>query len=231
MTKRPSKIEQDMRVAAENIDQLILAGAQANLFPETHDPDGAVADENPKNAVGRPKGAKNKGSSKMRQWLDDSGFMSPEARMVEFSGLNSQQDVFAWAMKRSETLLIWFARGATVRVKITGATKSKPATYEDRPWKPSAQDRMDTFKLVYGHARAATEAMMPYIGAKVTPDVVTNTNITQIVMPASQSHSGDGATVINGTSHAPPPMPQKQQQKQQLNNPDSDQSDDESRTE
>lgn len=76
------------REAAERIDRDIETGQQLSLLPEPALPEVGATGEK---AVGRPKGAQNKGSSQLRDWLSSRGLMMPEEVIGEMAGLHRSQ--------------------------------------------------------------------------------------------------------------------------------------------
>lgn len=193
MTRADNQFEADARQIAQQVEADHATGQQLSLIPDEQGQ--APADARRR---GRPAGAKNKGSSQMREWLARRGAGMPEDRLIEMAGLSPEQ--------RSEDLLTW-AIGRTEAV-CEGLGLHKP------------KDRLDVFKLVYGHARGALESLLPYIAAKAAPDVQVNQNMT-LVLPggAAPAQPGDGAQVVQGRARpvsAPPPLPYEMQQNQQV---------------
>ncbi|MDR6266551.1 hypothetical protein [Roseobacter sp. N2S] len=230
MTNKPTLAEIEAREMAAAVDEQMAGGQQMSFLPEAQGvqvPDGV-------RKPGRPEGAKNKGSSQMRDFLAAQGMSMPELRLAEIAGLNSRDDVVIWAMKRANQLLDWMADGSTVRVMTKKATKKEMAKFEDQPWVPSAKDKGDAFRLFYAQAMTAASAVLPYVGAKASPDVTQNVNVTQVVMPGAQpAQDRADPRVIDGSARpvgGPPPLPKETQQNQVVSNSSEDHSDNESRT-
>ena len=93
---------------------ILAAGLAAAvvLLPDAPAPD--VVDRK----VGRPAGAKNKGSSQMRDWLAARGYRLPEEVLVEMAGMATTQDVFTWAMVQAERQS--FADSARLTLRAPG---------------------------------------------------------------------------------------------------------------
>lgn len=223
MPKSKNQYEELAREAVERVDQARSMGQQLSLLPDADE--GAMPDPGGK-AVGRPAGAKNKGSSQLRDWLSARGLRMPEDQLVQIAGLAAGEDVITKVIADAERILAWAADGAVNRVFIVGTGHVDL----EGPWKPSPGERIDLFKFLYTATIKANEALMPFVAPKATPDVIER-HQTTILMPMA-GQPGDGARVIDGRSGpvpggrmAPPPLPGENEQKQQVSNSDPDSSD------
>lgn len=197
MSKKDNQWQETARKAAERIDRDRAAGVQLELLPDPAEPSLPVADSP---AVGRPAGAKNKGSSQLRRWLADQGLKMPEQQIAEIAGLAAGNlDALGTAMAQAERIIAWATDG-------TGELKGKNAS------QALIAMRIDLFKFLYGQLLRAADALMPYGTPKATPDVVERHQTTILVPMGGQP--GDGARVIDGRSGpvpggrmAPPPLP------------------------
>ncbi len=201
MARPNDKFEQLARDAADRIDASRDLQQQLSLLP----------DEAPGKGDGEPRRTRGAGKamSQMRAWLADRGMRLPEEVLAEMAGLNSGQNAFLATMAEAEQLLAWAETGA-VNVKGAPAVQTMAA-------------RLATFQQLYAMKLRAADALMPYGAPKATPDV-TQTNVTQIIVPGPQ-HSGTAAPVQidqarNVTPDArrigPPPMPHQIKQNQSV---------------
>lgn len=175
---KPDNQWQDMaREAAARVEAARDAGAQLTFLPDEQ-PEGEIEGEG--KAVGRPKGAKNKVSTQMRDYLAARGCRLPEDVISEIAGLNSRDDAITLAMAQTERVLIW-ANGGRDRV-------------EGRAPGTMAQ-RLDVFRQQYTMILRAAEALMPYMAPKASPDVSVNNHNTVFVAsaPTRPAQAGDQA--------------------------------------
>ncbi len=225
MPRTERETEAMAREAAERIDRDADMGRQLGLLPGLEDPQ--LPDLPEKRGGGRPAGAKNKGSSQMREWLAARGMRMPEEVIAEIAGLRaSGHDAFAFALAQAERLLAHVGESAENRVYKQGVGH----VILDAPWKPSPAEFLDTFKFFYATARQAASDLMPYGTPKAAPDVQVNTNVTMVVpaAPPREARPGDGARVVNarpGDRMAPPPLPGEIVENQQLGDEQSENSD------
>ena len=227
MAKARNQYERQARRAAARIDRdrglaeqlTFLSEPGAAGLPAGRDQDvGAVGKPR-----GRPAGAKNKGSSQLRQWLAEQGYVLPEEQIAQIAGLTGGSgDVVAETIARAERLMAWAYDGAHIG---KGAAP-----------KPTAHMRLEVFKFLYASARQAAEALLPYGTPKAAPEVAVNQTVNVLVPtgPGAAHRPGDGARVVSPASNGrmtPPPLPNEMQQEQQVSEDDPDGSDAESRTE
>lgn len=215
---KPDNQWQEMAAkAAERIDADRAAGVQLSLIPDEVEPQLPER----RQTGGRPAGAKNKGSSQLRQWLAEQGLKMPEQQISEIAGLAARDlDALGTAMAQAERLIAWATDG-------TGEIPGKNAT------EALIGMRVELFKFLYSSILRASDALMPYGTPKASPDVVQNTNVT-FVVPSAPAQPGDQARVINrakGGRMTPPPLPGENEQNQEVSESDPDGSDEEIRTE
>lgn len=198
MARPNNDIEALAREAADRIEAVRNSGQQLGL---------PLPDElpTPEGEAGRPARGKGRAKIMLRDWLAHRGLKMPEAALADIAGLASRDDVFAWAMARTEQVLAWAEAGA---VPIKGA-----------PAVQSMGARLDMFKFVFTAALRAAEALLPYGLAKLTPDAAP-VQAVQIVMPgaAAPAAGPDRARDVTPkpSRMAPPPMPHEMQQNQEL---------------
>lgn len=218
MVRSPTGFEKIAADAADRIDRDKELAVQLTLLPDQV-PEQVKAAE-----IGRPKGAKNKGSSQMREWLTANGFQLPEAMLVQMAGLASSEDALTIAMQKTERILAWAQDGAG-QVGKEG-NKKDPV--------PTMGQRTALFMQIYAIQLRAAEAMLPYGAAKVSGDVKINAP-TYIHMPGAPAPAPGAAvrdiTPVSDRRMAPPPMPDEIQQNQTLSETNPDNPDSESRTE
>jgi len=183
MAKLKTQWDAEAREAALRIENQRAMGEQLTFLPDEA-PAPAVQDDGA-GAVGRPKGAKNKASSQLRDWLAHQGVRMPEDVIAEVAGLRSRDDAISLAMTRAERLLGW---------AFDGATQGEKA-----PQAPTAEMRLRAFEHHYTVILRALEALLPYVAAKASPDVAVTQNTTVIVpsQPAAPAAPGTDARVIN----------------------------------
>ncbi|PWE50069.1 hypothetical protein DEM26_08955 [Thioclava sp. NG1] len=201
---------------ADRIERQREIGEQLTFLPDEQ------PEAEAEGGAGRPKGAKNKASTQLRDWLAAQGLRMPEDVLTEIAGLRSRDDAITLAMSRAERILDWAFDGAHVPAKAAP--------------KPTSAMRLDVFAQQYTIILRALEAVMPYTAAKATPDIALTQNVTQINVPApSQAprRGGDDARDITAKPRriGPPPMPHEMQRKQQVTKPGNGSSDGEDRTE
>ena len=216
MPKLVNQWQEEARAMAERVDRQRAAGEQLALLPDE------VADAvDEGRGVGRPKGAKNKSSSQLRDYLASRGLRMPEDVLTEIAGLTSRDDVISLAMVQTERILAWAFDGAHI------GDKAAP--------KATSAMRLDVFRAQYTAILRATEALMPYMAPKATPDVV-NQQTVQVVVPSAPSGADQARDVtprpgqIRGRM-VPADVAHEIKQNQSLSESGSDDSDAESRTE
>lgn len=180
-----SLAEQNVASAVERIERAAAAQAQLSFLSPVRGDASADGDDGPR-GPGRPKGSRNRSNSELRRWLAAQGYRTPEQQLAQIGMLDVREDVFMALMARAEQVIAW--------ASDNGGGKA---------------DRLDVFFRLLGHARSATEAMMPYGLSKVTPDAVVNQSVS-IVMPSPLPvRGGDQArdVTVDARRMAPPPMP------------------------
>ena len=184
MPKSDSEWQREAAEMAARIDRQRQAGEQLALLPDE------VADEGDEaRGVGRPKGAKNKGTSQMRDYLAARGLRMPEDVLTEIAGLTTQDDVISLAMRQTERVLSWAFDGAHI------GEKAAP--------KATSAMRLDVFRQQYTMILRATEALMPYMAPKATPDQVVNQNVQVVVSSGPTGAADPAATARDVTPKAP----------------------------
>lgn len=199
--------EAKAREAAERLDRAAGAGRQLSLIAT--EPSPADVGELERRGPGRPVGARNKRTSKLRAMLAARGFRMPEDMLAEIAGLNSRETGVELALRRAEQVLGW-AFGTA---------------------EPSGGQRLAAFLAVWKEQTSAASAMLPYGLEKMTPDAAPTAAVT-LVMPGS-ARPGDDARVIEGAASpdlAPPPLPGKSERNQAVSDADPAESDGASRT-
>jgi hypothetical protein len=217
MAKPDNQWQELAAKAAERIDADRAAGVQLSLIPDPAEP--RLPEK--RATGGRPAGAKNKGSSQLRDWLAAQGLKMPEQQIAEIAGLGARDlDALGTAMAQAERLITWATDG---KGELSGKNAASALVAL----------RIDLFKFLYSSILRASDALLPYGTPKASPDVVQNTNVT-FVVPSAPSQPGDQARVINPAKAgrmAPPPLPGETVENQDVSDDDPQASDDEDRTE
>lgn len=185
MAKASNQFEIMAREAAERIDAARDAGQQLTFLPDEQ-PEGEIEGEG--KAVGRPKGAKNKVSTQMRDYLAARGCRLPEDVLIEIAGLNTREDVVTLAMVQTERVLIW-AHGGKAHAK-----DHAPGTMAQR---------LAIFQQQYTMILRAAEALMPYMAPKATPDVNVDARTTVFVAAAPTQPQRPGDQAVDVTPAQP----------------------------
>lgn len=208
---RENSFQQLAADAADRVNDARAMGQQLSLLPDEA-PEGGTA-------PARAARGEGKAQSQLRKWVAARGFRLPEDVLAEMAGMATTDDVFTWAMARTEQVLAWAEAGDK-----GGRTASLTM-------------RVETFRLIYTAALRAAEAALPYGLAKVTPDQG-STVVNQIIMPGAQAPAApadraDQARDITPQPRrmAPPPLPHEMQQNQGLGGSGKDGSDAAIRTE
>ena len=170
--------------AAERIERARARGDQLTFLPD-EEPTREEARE--QGAPGRPKGAKNKVSSQMRDWLASKGYRMPEETLAEMAGLASSEPAMMQAMGEAEQVLAWAYDGADIP---KGATKN-----------PTPRLRIEVFMQLYTIKLRAADALLPYGAPKATPDPGDGVPVVPVLMPYPVAQ-GDTARQIG----APDPV-------------------------
>lgn len=188
--------------AAERLDRARQVGVQLSLIPAPASPvDPADIPEEERAARGRPKGSRNKRTSKLREMLAARGFRMPEDVLAELAGLSSRGTGVELAMERAEQVLLWaFGPNAS----------------------PTGEQRLTLFRTILGEQARAATALLPFGLERLTPDVAVSAPVT-LVLPGQRGGApGDQARVIEGSASAvlaPPPMPGEIVRNQQVSEP------------
>jgi hypothetical protein len=213
------------REAAARIDQDMDRGQQLGLLPELEEPQLPAARK-----AGRPEGAKNKGSSQLREWMAARGMRMPEEVIAEMAGLNARgKDAFNFALSQAERLLAHVGETAENRVFIAG----KGHVILDSPWQPSPAEFLDTFKFFYGMARQAASDLMPYGTPKASPDGPGPVVIPIVGVPMAPGYAPQPRDVTPrpGGRMVPADVALEREQNQGVSGEDPEHSDGEDRTE
>ena len=221
MVKAKNRYEVKAREAAARLDRARASGAQLSFLPDEAVPADVAAKTG---AVGRPKGAKNKVSSQMRDFLLASGYDAPEHALAQMAGLASRDDAILTAMQATERLLAWAGDG-----KYQTIMKEGKSVRTKQPWTASPSQMLATFMQIYTIQLRALDALLPYVGAKVTPDVIGNTT-NQIIIGMSHPPA-PGAAGQDRKSGPPAQRKKKTEQNQDVIDADVIHSDAKDRTE
>lgn len=127
----------------------------------------------------------NKASSALSGWLAAQGYHSPTEALARHAGLHLGGPSSMVAMATVDMIETWACRGECAK--------------DGTVLRFSPEMRAGLYGTVLGEMRKASEALMPYIAKKLSPDVaVSNVQQLMIGLPASGTAS---------TSYAPPPLP------------------------
>lgn len=211
MSGPDNAFEELARDAARSIEQSRELAEQLTLLPDAP----VVADE------GKPKRGPGKALNQMREWLASKGYRLPEDVLAEMAGLASREDAILTAMVQAERILAWAGDGARNMKFVAGQGHVEIPG----PWKPTADQKLQAFMQLYSIMLRAADALMPYGAPKVTPEQVTNQQVTQIVVqgaPSAAPSRSDQARDVtpNARRIAPPPMPGEVEQNQGLSEGD-----------
>lgn len=223
MAKPDNQYQELARDAADRLRRDRDLAEQLTLLPD----EAPAAEE--ETAIGRPKGAKNKGSSQLRDWLAARGYRMPEDVIAEMAGLDARADAIELAMAKTERILAWAADGAA-KERVGSGDAAK--TVE---WVPTGGQRLETFKTIFAIQLRAAEALLPY----GTPKAAGNeapAPITHIVLPGAPSRPDPASSArdVTPATRSLEHMPAWQRQiveNQQVSEADPDGSDGEARTE
>lgn len=213
--------------AAKSIEASRELAQQLTLLPD--EAPGAALAEGGKGGAKRGPG---KALNQMREWLAAKGYRLPEDVLAEMAGLASREDAILTAMVQAERILAWAGQGASNRVFKPGVGHVELIG----PWLPTPDQKLQTFMQVYATMLRAADALMPYGAPKVTPETVTNQQVTQIVVQGGAQVAPAGpATARDVTPQArriaPPPLPGQIVENQALSAAPAAPSDGEARTE
>lgn len=220
-----SQFEDLAAQAARNIDVARAAGEQLALIPG--EMPAAPADG------GRPPRGKGKVTSQLRDWCAARGYRMPEDQLIQMAGMASSEDVFVFAMQRTEQVLAWAEAGAR---KTAQVIRDGCLIEVELDTSATMAQRVQTFQTIYAAALKAADSLLPYGLGKVTPDVAPAALVPVLVAaPRAQDpgRPGDQARDITPKPGriGPPPMPMQGQRNQWVSDPAPVQSDSASRTE
>lgn len=216
-----SQFEDLAAQAARNIDVARAAGQQLTLLPE----DVAPAAEG-----ARPPRGKGKITSQLRDWCAAKGYRMPEDQLIQIAGMASTEDVFIFAMQRTEQVLAWAEAGARQTAQVIRDGALIEVTLDTSA---TMAQRVTLFTTIYAAAVKAADSLLPYGLGKVTPDAPMAIPVPVFVASPSRGHAADQARDVTPSARriSPPPMPNTMQQNQTLSESASGQSDADSRTE
>lgn len=218
-----SNFDELARDAVARIEKAREAGEQLTFLP----------DEPAPGETERAKRGKGRANSQLRDWLAARGLRMPEDVLVEMAAMASTDDAFVTAMARTEQLLAWAEAGA--RQTATGVRDGVLVTV-DLDTSATMAQRLAAFQFVFTAQLRAAEAMLPYVAAKVTPDVAVTMPVQVVQMPAPPAAAGSTRADLardvtpQPVRIGPPPLPGQIQQNQQVNAAGSERSDADIRT-
>ena len=221
-----SQFEDLAAQAARNIDVARAAGEQLSLLPET----GPVAVQ----AEGqRPPRGKGKITSQLRDWCAAKGYRMPEDQLIQIAGMASTEDVFLFAMQRTEQVLAWAEAGARQTAQVIRDGALIEVTLDTSA---TMAQRVTLFTTIYAAAVKAADSLLPYGLGKVTPDTAPAVLVpVMVAAPRGEApvRAGDQARDITPKPGriGPPPMPGQVQRNQGLSEAAPVQLDVDSRTE
>jgi hypothetical protein len=187
--------------AARNIDVAREAGEQLALLPDAPAPM-----VEPGQRVPRGKG---KVTSQLRDFCAAKGYRMPEDVLIQMAGMASREDVFLWAMQRTEQVLAWAEAGAR---KTAQVIREGCLIEVELDTSATMAQRVQLFQTVYAGALKAADSLLPYGLGKVTPDVAPQMLVPVLVAaPRGEApvRAGDQARDITPKPGriGPPPMP------------------------
>jgi hypothetical protein len=198
-----SQFEDLAAQAARNIDVARAAGEQLTLLPDT----GPVAVQGEGR---RPPRGKGKITSQLRDWCAAKGYRMPEDQLIQIAGMASTEDVFIFAMQRTEQVLAWAEAGA--RKTAHAINKDGFLTVVALDTSATMAQRVTLFTTIYAAAVKAADSLLPYGLVKVTPDASPTTIVPVFVASPVQQpaqRAGDQARDVTPQDRriGPPPMP------------------------
>ena len=214
--------EAEKRLAAAQ-----ATGQQLGLFAAPASP-ADPADLPAPAGPGRPKGSRNRRTSKLRQMLAARGYRMPEDVVGEMAGLGAGVSLVELAMQRAEQVAAWL-KGFPLGHDKAGAAVGAGSTL-------SRSEVLGLFHTILREQGDAAAALLPYGLERLTPDSGPVVAPTVIMLPGG-AQPGDQARVIEGRASdrasemAPPPMPGEVQENQWLTDARPAQSDGSGRTE
>ena len=214
--------EAEKRLAAAQ-----ATGQQLGLFAAPASP-ADPADLPAPAGPGRPKGSRNRRTSKLRQMLAARGYRMPEDVVGELAGLGADVSQVELAMRRAEQVAAWL-KGFPLGHDKAGAAVGAGSTL-------SRSEVLGLFHTILREQGDAAAALLPYGLERLTPDSGPVVAPTVIMLPGG-AQPGDQARVIEGRASdrasemAPPPMPGEVEGNQWLTDAPRAQSDGSGRTE
>lgn len=198
--------------AREVGDQLSLFGPPAPMPA----PGEGEAGEGGKR-IGRPPGARNKVKAQLRELMAAQGWRDPAQQLAYLAGLNSREDPYLVALGRAEALVASSedgeGEGALERAerlleRAQGSEERKIAmrvlaSAEER-LAARAERVIALAGAILREMRQAADSLMPYVFAKLTPDV---TDARQQMFVQVLAGGGAASSQAIGARLGPPPMP------------------------
>lgn len=220
-----SQFEDLAAQAARNMDLARAAGEQLQLLPEDPAPV-------PAEGARAPRG-KGKVTSQLRDWCVARGYRLPEEQLIQMAGMASSEDVFLFAMRRTEQVLAWAEAGAR---KTAQVIREGALIEVELDTSATMAQRVQLFTTIYAAALKAADALLPYGLGKVTPDAAPPVLVPVLVAaPRGEAPARPGDQARDVTPRpgriGPPPMPMQAQRNQGLSEAEPIQSDAVSRTE
>lgn len=222
-----SQFEELAAQAARNIDVAHAAGEQLELLPDPLPQPVAEGARAPR--------GKGKITSQLRDWCAAKGYRMPEDQLIQIAGMASTEDVFIFAMQRTEQVLAWAEAGA--RQTATGLNKDGMLVTQKLDTSATMAQRVTLFTTIYAAAVKAADSLLPYGLGKVDKDVMVAVPVPVYVASPVAGRAGDAARDVTPQGPVaarrigPPPMPMQGQRNQGLSGDALSQSDAESRTE
>ena len=212
MSGPDNKFEELARDAARSIEASRELAEQLSLLPDEAAGAALVTADD-----GKAKRGPGKALNQMRDFLASKGYRLPEDVLSEMAGLASREDAILTAMAQAERVLAWAGQNAVNRIFKPGVGHVELTG----PWKPTPDQRLNTFMQLYTLMLRAADALMPYGAPKVTPEQVTTQQVTHIVVqgaPSAAPGRSDQARDVTPRTRriAPPPLPGQSEQNQGL---------------
>lgn len=218
MAEARNSYETLARKADERLQKVRARGQQLQLLPDER---GVPIEDVAQGTGGRPKGAKNKGSSELRKWLAAQGYRMPEDQLAQIAGLGSDDPAITRAMHQVEEVMAWAFDGV----------RDKYGVYRE----PTPEQKISLLTSFLAIMERSAAALLPYGTPKASPDVSVN-QTTNVIMPAMPSQPDDpGRSARDITPPAahrmmPANVRHEIEQKQALSKSENRVSDDEIRT-
>lgn len=207
--------------AARRVERMREVGDQLSLFgpPVPLPPAGEGEAGEQGKRIGRPPGARNKVKAALRDLMAAQGWRDPAQQLAYLAGLNSREDPFLVALGRAETLVAAsedggaesedaLARAERLLERARGSEERKIAMRALAAAEERAASRADRVVSLAGailrEMRQAADSLMPYVFAKLTPDV---TDARQQMFVQVLAGGAEGSARAIGARVGPPPMP------------------------